>query len=224
MLIRTLLFIAVFGATQLFAQMCPCEFGKDKNAPVYRNEIGYSILNVHEEFLNFYSPDVTLNYQVGTGLTYKYHKNHFSYRAAYQYASSDFHYKNDNPLNFNDNQGNSTHHEFRIGVEKTFNTSALQYYAGADLLFNKGQYRGVTEGYGDFQPYYKNDYSMKSIYAGFSPVVGLKYRFHKRFSITAEPGIQMVYYKTYDSNVYKPEKGIALLIQPLRTVSLNFNF
>jgi hypothetical protein len=223
-MIRVLIFLALFAILPLNAQMCPCEFGKDKGAKTLRNEIGFNAFNLHEELINFYSEKVKYVPTAFKGFTFKRHFNNYSLRAAYTYSQHDYSFTLDDAMNFNKNDGVGFNHDFRIGIEKTFNVSELQYFAGVDLVYNSGKYNGMTEGFGDFQPYYKLPYNFTTTYYGLSPFVGIKYRFTQLLSASMESGLQMVGYSTNQSTLYQSENGIALMVQPIRSLGINFHF
>jgi hypothetical protein len=204
--------------------MCPCEFGKDKNAKVLRNEIGLNAFNLHEELINFYSENIQYVTAPLAGFTYKHHYNNYSLRAAYTYSQHSYHFEIDDAMNFNRNDGYAYNHDIRLGIEKTFNVSELQYFAGVDLVYNTGIYNGISEGFGDFKPYYKLPYRFKTTYLGLASVVGAKYRFNQRWSLSMETGLQMVHYQTQETAAYAKEKGMALMVQPVRNFGLNYHF
>jgi hypothetical protein len=216
--------VCLFSVFTSKAQMCPCEFSKDKNAKVLRNEFGLNTFNLHEELINFYSENIQYIPAPLSGFTYKRHFNNYSLRAAYTYSHHTYKFAIDNAMNFNKNDGYAYNHDLRIGIEKTFNVSDLQYFAGVDLVYNSGIYNGISEGFGDFQPYYKLPYRFKTTYIGLAPIVGAKYRFSNRWSISLETGLQMVHYQTQATEAYDKENGIALMVQPIRSLGLNYHF
>lgn len=223
-MMRILILLILTTVMPLYAQMCPCEFGKDKGAKTLRNEFGINGFNLHEELINFYSEKVKYVPTAFAGFTYKRHFNNFSIRAAYTYSQHDYSFKLDDAMNFNKNDGSGYNHDFRIGIEKTFNVSELQYFAGVDAVLNSGKYSGITEGFGDFLPYYKLPYNFTTTYYGLSPFVGIKYRISQHLSASMETGLQMVGYSTDQSTLYQSENGIALMVQPIRSLGINFHF
>ncbi len=206
------------------AQMCPCEFGKDTNSKIRRNEILLTGINIHEDLINFYSENVLYVLAPGSGITYKRHFNNFSLRSAYSYAQHEYQFKLDDASDYNRNDGYGFNHDIRLGLEKTFSTSKLQYFAGVDLVYNKGIYNGVSEGFGDFRPYYKSSYRFATTSIGLSPLVGIKWRFSRLLSASMESSLQMVHYATTGSVEYNDEKGIALMVQPIRSLGISFHF
>lgn len=210
--------------SELSGQMCPCEFGKDKNAKTRRNEILLSGFNVHEDLINFYSENILYVFAPVSGITYKRHFNNFSLRTAYSYAQHDYHFRLDNASDYNRNDGYGFNHDIRLGIEKTFSASKLQYFAGVDLVYNRGIYNGLSEGFGDFKPYYKTSYRFTTNSLGLSPLVGVKWRFSKLLSASMESSLQMVHYASEGSVEYNKEKGIALMVQPIRSLGLSVNF
>lgn len=204
--------------------MCPCEFGKDTNSKIRRNEILLTGINIHEDLINFYSEKVLYVFAPVSGITYKRHLNQLSFRAAYSYAQHEYQFRLDDASDYNRNDGYGYNHDIRIGLEKTFSTSKLQYFAGVDLVYNKGIYNGVSEGFGDFRPYYMSSYRFTATSIGVSPLVGVKWRFSKLLSASMESSLQMVHYATTGSVEYNDEKGIALMVQPIRSLGISFHF
>lgn len=223
-MIRIVLLLTLFAISPLKAQMCPCEFGKDKGSKTLRNEFGINAFNLHEELINFYSEKVNYVPTAFTGFNLKRHFDNFSLRGSYTYSQHKYTFRLDDEMNFNQNTGNGYNHDFRIGIEKTFHVSKLQYFAGVDVVFNSGKYNGITEGFGDFQPYYKLPYNFATKYYGLSPMVGIKYRFSQLLSASMETGLQIVSYTTNQSSLYQSENGLALMVQPVRSIGINFHF
>src|SRR5574343_51680 len=169
-----LVIVCLFSVITPMAQMCPCEFGKDTNSKIRRNEILLTGINIHEDLINFYSEKVLYVFAPVSGITYKRHLNQLSFRAAYSYAQHKYQFRLEDASDYNRNDGYGYNHDIRIGLEKTFSTSKLQYFAGVDLVYNKGIYNGVSEGFGDFRPYYMSSYRFTATSIGVSPLVGVK--------------------------------------------------
>src|SRR5574343_61811 len=149
-----LVIVCLFSVITPMAQMCPCEFGKDTNSKIRRNEILLTCINIHEDLINFYSEKVLYVFAPVSGITYKRHLNQLSFSADYSYTQHEYQFRLDDASDYNRNDGYGYNHDIRIGLEKTFSTSKLQYFAEVDLVYNKGIYNGVSEGFGDFRPYY----------------------------------------------------------------------
>lgn len=204
--------------------MCPCEFGKGSDKKTLRNEFVFNVFSTHEELFNFTSTTPVYRTHILSGFNIKHHFDKFSLRAGYNYYESDYTFHFQTQQDFNHNEGSVFGHMYRLGIEKTFNSNAIQYYAGAEIILNSSAYSGITEGSGDFNPYYKLPYSFKSTYFGISPLAGLKYRFSQKFAISFEAAFSIIRYQTYRASVYESRKGSELLTYPIRTAGLSYYF
>jgi len=219
-----ILTIVFFVISSLNAQMCPCDFKSSGSEKSLRNEIGANLINISEVLINFTSPKAVYLHNYAKGFMLKHHFNTFSIRAGFDYNENTYRYEAGGAGNYNLNNGKSYGKDFRIGAEKTIFDKKLQAYGAADMLVSTGHYTGMSEGYGDLLPAYKTSYAFNSIAYGISPAVGIKYRPLRRFSITLETSISILYYKTSSSRAYKSESSTALLSNPLRVLSFNYHF
>lgn len=223
-LISCILFL--FPALVSKAQMCPCEFGRGEAKPL-RNEIGLNTFNINQELINFNSnkPVYTKNYV--NGLMYKRHLDRVTLRAGFDYHQNNYHYQRGttSSQDYNTNTGKSNSIDLRFGVEGAMAKGKLQPYMAPDLLLSFGQYTGTSEGNGDMVPYYKDQYKLRTAAFGIALSAGLRYRPFRNFSISAETSVSLLNYMTekVSGNSYQ-ESSTALLINPLRTLSMNYYF
>lgn len=216
-------FIFFNFALNIKAQMCPCEFNKGENKPL-RYEFGLNALNFNENIVNFYSAKRKYAPQVLPGLKIKRHFNSYSIRLGFDYLEQKFDYQSLDPLNWNINNGNSFSKVLKLGIEKTLVNRRIQVFIAADIIGIKSNISGITEGYGDFAPYYKKPYDFKLSAIGISPVLGLKYRPIERFSISLETSLSVIYWKTKgNQSVYRNESNESLIINPLGLLSFNYH-
>jgi hypothetical protein len=223
---KQFLFIPAFLIlSDLNAQMCPCEFGGSKGAKTLRNEVNFNLVNAQEELINFTSKRSVYVTNYTNGILFKHHFNKFSARLGFDYVEHSYRYEaSTDQFNYNLNNGKSFTKNFRLGVEKSLFEGKLQPFFAADIIYSRGRYNGITEGYGDFMLPYRLSYAFNSTAYGLSPALGLKYRPFRRFSITAETAFSFIHYKTYGSREYPPRKALELLTHPLRMLSFNYHF
>jgi hypothetical protein len=205
--------------------MCPCEFGaKDGKKPL-QFEFALNAFRYNEKLINFYSLKPVYHSAAPSGFTFKYHREKLSLRAAFDYAEDAYTYSFSDTMNYNKNTGKSFHKEFRLGVEKTFNSGILQYYAGADMFAAYGVYNGMSEGYGDTIPSYNMNYRFRTSTYGVSPFIGLRFRPIRRFSVSLETALSIGYYKTKNNTpAYSNEQNVSVLFIPVRAFSINYHF
>jgi hypothetical protein len=203
--------------------MCPCEFQSKNSGKTLRNEIGANLFNMHEVLINFNS--LTPSYQVNyaNGFMYKRHQDKFSIRVGFDYLEHAYKYNASDTTGYNNNKGKSFSKNFRAGLEKTLIFKKLQIFAAADLFVSQSRYNGISEGVNGIVAY-AIPYSFNVFSFGISPALGIKYRFMRRFSVTAETSLSPMYYQTSKSDAYDSESNSAVLFNPLRALSFNYHF
>lgn len=212
----------------LYAEgMCPCSFVKGKDTSTLKYEIGINTYTVQEALFNFWSPSTFHYYNTLPGLRFKLHQNNYSLRAGFDHVSNSYHLRDTNPLNYQSITGSSQMNVVRIGFEKTMIEGPLSIYTAADMVYANAHYKGNDQGHGDFNPGWNYDYTLTAKAIGVSPAIGIKYRPFKHWSIGLETQLNLMYYKVnyqYQAlNTYK-ESGMALLFNPLGSLSLNYHF
>lgn len=218
--------IVLFLTADAYAQMCPCAFGSKEGEKPFRHELGLNLLSVREEMVNFSSGSGIMNTGFPVGVQYKYHLDKFSLRAAYDYFEDSYRFETGDAANWNHNYGFKSLHEFRLGAEKTLISSPFQVFVAADIVFSNGQYKGISEGYGDWIWWgYKDHYRFSTRLFGVSPAVGVKYRISRRLSCTAEASVSLLWGRSVkDYGPFGNSSEQSLLTNPLRLLSVNYHF
>ena len=201
-----------------------CSFGQPVRTG--ENEFGVNVYNVtrlNRYRIDFFTP--RMDYNLLRGFIYKRHVNDDALRIGFDYYSA--------PLKLESN-GRSTQSEFyygqekltefRIGYERNLSNSILQLYFSTDLLITNiqtgGHYAtmgcvGGSEGY----------LHTKTKEIGIASGMGLRYRAGKRFSISAETNISLVY--SQYTHVYKDTRVYRSLnsnFNPLRVLALSYRY
>lgn len=220
-----LIFLSCFFSSIIssYAQMCPCQFGKSTDKPM-KYEIGLNSFTYFEDLINFNSSKPVFSTQIRPGIKIKRHFNHSSLRLGFDYLENKYSYNANEPMNWNLNTGNSFSKNLKIGIEKTVINKALQVFVAADLVLKSARYSGISEGSGDFAPYYKKAYNFKLLAIGISPSLGIKYRPIERISFSLETSLSIIYWQTKGNElVYRNESNESLIMSPIGLLSINYH-
>lgn len=223
----SILALLCFGTSNLQAGMCPCSFGKKGDSANLRAEFGLNVFSVTEMLFNFNSAGSIYQNRIPAGIQAKYHLDKFSLRLSADILNGSYQTKreiNGSPFYYN-HSGENKGWEVRAGAEKSLFAGPLRIFFGSDLFFQSAFNSGISEGYGDLTGPFQYSYEFSSTAGGLAPFIGVNWRFHKRFSLSAECAANLLYYRTSGSiGPYRDESGSTLLIHPLRLLSVSYHF
>ncbi len=223
-----LLTISFIAFCSLKAQTRPSEFGGKVKL---RNEVGLNLYNINSPPNHFEWKKPQFFQSYANGLMFKHHLNHFSLRVGFDYLEHKYRietreYDNDE-LHALDT-GNSYMKNLRLGIEKTILNRRFQIYAALDVLFSRSNFIGGERCYVcryNIIPGNPPEYSFDIRSFGISPAVGLKYRFARHFSITAETSFAtMLGHERYRKKGGFYINYVDIVFNPLRALTFNYHF
>ena len=197
-------------------------FVRAQDSTKVRHEIGINMFSVlemdYDQFYYWVNPDKRgFSMDYFTGIMYKYHFGNSAIRASF-----DYYYLDDLFTEF-DFQTNSSFKkmEYRLGYQKTYGVKKATYFIALDLLYS-GEYYDSDVDLG--VPYQFFTRKIQNHYAGIAPAIGGSYQFAKHFSVSAEMNFRIAL-QWRKSNIDDFQyKGVSLILNPVRLLSINYNF
>jgi hypothetical protein len=197
-------------------------FSMASDSTLVKHEIGintFSVLEMdYDQFYYWVNPDKRgFSPHYFTGLMYKFHFGNSAIRASF-----DYYYLDDLFTEF-DFQSNSSYRktEYRLGFQKTYGLKKATYFIALDLLYS-GEYYDSDVDLG--VPYQFFTLKVQNHFGGIAPAIGGSYQIAKHFSVSAEMNFRIALQYRKSNNDDFQYKGASLIFNPVRLLSINYNF
>ena len=192
-----------------------------------KNEIGINIASITNQ-TEYISSGINYNvkYNICNGILYKRHFCKNAIRVGFDFY--DFKFKDDSSTNMND----ASHYTYyiieghyfmgtvRLGYERILSMTKEQPFFAVDLSMSYGNGKNTSTGYYFSHSYEVQDFNITEI--GIEPVIGVRYQFIQRLSLTIEINAKL-YYVWTGSEVGHHSK-LLFAFNPVRMFSFNFHF
>ena len=163
---------------------------------IYKYELGLSFMGIQAiNSRNSFASDKP-QIQLVNGIMFKKHYAANVFRFGLGYSEDNSNYTLGSPTGgFYEHQVyNAKSIEFKTGYERNIKFNHLTLYGSIDMVYILKKYKeSVVWGGGDFPPYFgSGTVNGTSNYLGFSPGIGLRYRFSKCFSASIESNLTFI--------------------------------
>lgn len=208
------------------------------------HEIGvnlYSMSNFSSVPRGFSEDKISVKHNFLNGLLYKLHCGKNALRVGVGYNYNNIRIENIGEMYYYKDFGQRHTASFNIGYERKFLLKKIQPFIAADIVYTHSCGQGVQEYYADFSRSPQAEYNMRNNEIGIASIIGIKYRYNDRFSVSAETSFYVAYGNSsrhydeyildyynnqpdYFTNYQIDDRGLKRSINPIARLTFNYHF